>query len=80
MEALCIINGCVSGCVIHTLCLMLDFQGRFDGLAGYVLIEISKTDKFIWWDLEIISADAGSKFTLKEFKEQFQISRVNWTL
>ena len=34
------------------------FQSRF-----------GKMDKFGWWDLEIISADAGTQFTLKEFKE-----------
>ena len=31
-----------------------------------------KIDEFGWWDLEIISADAGKKFTLTEFKEEFQ--------
>ena len=28
-----------------------------------------KIDQFGWWDLEIISADAGTQFTLMEFKE-----------
>ena len=28
-----------------------------------------KIDEFGWWDLEIISADAGTQFTLTEFKE-----------
>ena len=32
------------------------FQSRF-----------GKIDKFGWWDLEIISADAGTQFTLTEF-------------
>ena len=34
------------------------FQSRF-----------GKIDEFRWWDLEIISADAGTQFTLTEFKE-----------
>ena len=34
------------------------FQSRF-----------GKIDEFGWWDLERISADAGTQFTLAEFKE-----------
>ena len=34
------------------------FQSRF-----------GKIDKFGWWNLEIISADAGTQFTLTELKE-----------
>ena len=34
------------------------FQSRF-----------RKIDQFGWWDLEIISADAGTQFTTTEFKE-----------
>ena len=34
------------------------FQSRF-----------GKIDEFGWWSLEIISADAGTQFTLTEFKE-----------
>ena len=34
------------------------FQSRF-----------GKTDQFGWWDLERISADAGTQFTSTEFKE-----------
>ena len=34
------------------------FQSRF-----------GKIDQFGWWDLERISADAGTQFTLTEFKE-----------
>ena len=30
---------------------------------------IGKIDEFGWWDLEIISADAGTQFTSTEFKE-----------
>ena len=33
------------------------FQSRF-----------GKIDQFGWWDLERISADAGTQFILKEFK------------
>ena len=31
-----------------------------------------KIDKFGWWDLEIISADAGTQFTSTEFQEEYQ--------
>ena len=34
------------------------FQSRF-----------GKIDEFGWWDLERISADAGTQFILTEFKE-----------
>ena len=34
------------------------FQSRF-----------GKIDDFGWWDLEIISADAGKQVTLTQFKE-----------
>ena len=39
-----------------------------------------KIDEFGYWDLEIISADAGTQFTSTEFKEQFQTCRVHLTL
>ena len=39
-----------------------------------------KIDKFGWWDLEIISADAGTQFTSKEFKEECQTCGVHLTL
>ena len=39
-----------------------------------------KIDKFGWWDLERISADAGTQFTLTEFKEEFQTRGVHLTL
>ena len=39
-----------------------------------------KTDEFGYWDLERISADVGTKFTLTEFKEEFQTCRVHLTL
>ena len=41
---------------------------------------ISKIDQFGWWDLERISADAGTQFTLTEFKEECQIRGVRLTL
>ena len=36
-----------------------------------------KIDKFGWWELEIISADAGSQFTSIEFKGECQTYRVH---
>ena len=45
------------------------FQSRF-----------GKMDQFGWWDLERISADAGTQFTLTEFKEECQTCRVRLTL
>ena len=35
---------------------------------------------FVWWDLERISADAGTKFTSTEFKEEFQTRSAHLTL
>ena len=45
------------------------FQSRF-----------GKIDQFGWWDLEIISADAGTQFTLTEFKDECQTCGVRLTL
>ena len=45
------------------------FQSRF-----------GKIDQFGWWDLERISADAGTQFTSTEFKEECQTRRVRLTL
>ena len=45
------------------------FQSRF-----------GEIDQFGWWDLEIISADAGTQFTLTEFKDKCQNRRVRLTL
>ena len=45
------------------------FQSRF-----------SKIDQFGWWDLERISADAGTQFTSTEFKEECQNRGVCLTL
>ena len=45
------------------------FQSRF-----------GKIDQFGWWDLERISADAGTQFTSTEFKEECQTRGVRLTL
>ena len=45
------------------------FQSRF-----------RKIDQFGWWDLEIISADAGTQFTLTELKDECQTRGVCLTL
>ena len=45
------------------------FQSRF-----------RKIDQFVWWDLEIISADAGTQFTLTDFKDECQTRGVHLTL
>ena len=39
-----------------------------------------KINQFGWWDLDRISADAGTQFTLMEFKEKFQIRGFRLTL
>ena len=39
-----------------------------------------KIREFGWWDLEIISADAGTQFTSTEFKEEFQTRGVQLIL
>ena len=39
-----------------------------------------KIDEFGWWDIERISADAGSQFTSTEFKEECQTHGVHLTL
>ena len=45
------------------------FQSRF-----------GKMDQFGWWDLERISADAGTQFTSTEFKDERQTRGVRLTL
>ena len=45
------------------------FQSRF-----------GKIDQFGWWDLERISADAGTQFTSTEFKEECQTCGVCLTV
>ena len=39
-----------------------------------------KIDEFGWWDLEIISAYAGTQFTSMDFKQEFQTRGVFSTL
>ena len=39
-----------------------------------------KIDEFGWWDLDRISADTGTQFTLMEFKDEFQTRGVCLTL
>ena len=45
------------------------FQSRF-----------GKIDQFGWWDLERISADVGTQFTLTKFKYECQTCGVSFTL
>ena len=45
------------------------FQSRF-----------GKIDQFGWWDLEIISSDAGTQFTSTEFKDECQTRGVHLML
>ena len=45
------------------------FQSRF-----------GKMDQFGWWDLERISADAGTQFTSTKFKQECQNCGVHLTL
>ena len=45
------------------------FQSRF-----------GKIDEFGWWDLEKISADAGTQFTSTDFKQECQTHGVCLTL
>ena len=37
---------------------------------------LEKIDRFGWWDLERISANAGIQFTSTEFKDESQTSGV----
>ena len=39
-----------------------------------------KIEQFGWWDLEIISADAGTQFTSTELKEECQTRGFHLTL
>ena len=41
---------------------------------------LGKIDKFGWWDLERMSGDAGTKFTLTEFKDYIQTCGFHLTL
>ena len=40
---------------------------------------LGKIDKFGWWYLERISADAGTEFTLTDFREECQTCGVHLT-
>ena len=42
--------------------------------------KFGKIDEFGWWDLEIISTDAGTQFTLTKFKQECQTRGVSLTL
>ena len=42
--------------------------------------KFGEMDQFGWWDLERISADAGTQFTSTEFKDEFQTRRVRLKL
>ena len=44
---------------------VMDKLGMFQSRFG-------KIDKFGWWGLQIISADAGMQFTSIEFQDEFQ--------
>ena len=44
------------------------------------IFSLGEIDKFVWWYLERISADAGTQFTLKEFKEECQTRGVHLKL
>ena len=39
-------------------------------------LDSEKIDQFGWWDLEKISADVGTQFTLTDFKEEYQTRGV----
>ena len=39
-----------------------------------------KIDEFGWWDLEIISADAGTQSTSTDFQDECQTRGVHLTL
>ena len=47
----------------------MDNLGMFQSIFGEI-------NEFGWWDLERISADAGTQFTLTEFKEECQTRGV----
>ena len=74
--------------------LIIDAQSRIPKLYGMDIItteevmdkldmfqsRFEKINEFGWWDLERISADAGTQFTSTEFKEEFQTSGFCLTL
>ena len=52
---------------------VMDKLDMFQSIFGNI-------DQFGWWDLEIISADAGTQFTSTEFKDECQTRRVRLKL
>ena len=52
---------------------VMDKLGMFQSIFGEI-------DQFGWWDLERISADAGTQFTSTEFKDECQTRGVRLTL
>ena len=44
-------------------------QQKCYGQTGYVSIQIWEIEEFEWWDLEVLSEEAGTQFTSTEFKE-----------
>ena len=52
---------------------VMDKLDMFQSIFGQI-------DQFIWWDLERISADAGTQFTSTDLKEELQTRGVRLTL
>ena len=52
---------------------VMDNLDMFRSISG-------KIDKFRWWDLEIISADAGTQFTSTKFQDECQTRGVQLML
>ena len=50
------------------------------GMLDIFQCKFRKINEFGWWDLERISADAGKKFTLMDFKKEWQTRGVHLTL
>ena len=44
------------------------------------LSRFGKIDEFSWWDLEIISVNAGTQFTSTEFQDKCQTRGVSLIL
>ena len=57
----------------NTTAEVMDKLDMFQSIFG-------KIDQFGWWDLERITSDAGTHFTLMEFKDEFQTCGVRLTL
>ena len=50
------------------------------GMLDIFQCKFRKIDEFGWWDLERISADAGTQFTSTKFQDKFQARGVCLTL